>query len=461
MATASSSSAYPRLKARIDALLADSLFPPSNAGIKIASLTKEEVLYELNPDLLFTPASNQKLFTAAAALASLGSCYEFQTTVSVDSSDPPRIMIRGSGDPLFSSEDIDSLATKLIPWLPQEKSWTIFGDVTQFDTAGWGQGWMWDDEPDPTAMFISPLSVNGNALKVRVTPGAANGESVTVSVTPPVRIVTVENTATTVADTARQQLVIDRIWDGNRNIVAVSGRMRVGDSIATERVSVRRPELYFLHLFAERLKRSGVPVSGVALGTMAPCVQRLVQSSHTLDSVVTHMNKMSDNLSAECILKTLGARSEGIPGTSAAGIRVMKGRLTFWGIDTSRLVLADGSGVSRYNLVSPAQITGLLESVSRDSAVFPVLWHSLPVAGRDGSLSGRMRGTPAENNLRAKTGTMTGASSLSGYVRTADGELLAFSILIQNYGTQARAYRQVQDRIGELLAGLRRADFTN
>jgi D-alanyl-D-alanine carboxypeptidase/D-alanyl-D-alanine-endopeptidase (penicillin-binding protein 4) len=166
------------------------------------------------------------------------------------------------------------------------------------------------------------------------------------------------------------------------------------------------------------------------------------------------MNKESDNLSAENLLKILAAEKGGIPGTGEAGIAVMKEHLISIGIDTTNIVIADGSGVSRYNLTSANVIVQLLQNMYRTQEHFDALYHSLPVAGVDGSLQKRMKGSTAQGNLRAKTGTLTGVSSLSGYVYTEDEKLLAFAMLMQNYITNAKYYRQVQDRIGIFLSNL-------
>ena len=168
--------------------------------------------------------------------------------------------------------------------------------------------------------------------------------------------------------------------------------------------------------------------------------------------VVIYMNRVSDNLSAECLLKTIGAIKAGAPGTAPAGIHAIRNFLAQQGLDTTRMVMVDGSGVSRYNLTTTRGIAGLLQVMYRNQALFPLFYNSLPAPGEHGSLSGRMRGTTAENNLRGKTGTLRGASAFSGYVRAADGNLLAFSIIMQNFHGNLRSYRQVQDRIGVFLS---------
>jgi D-alanyl-D-alanine carboxypeptidase/D-alanyl-D-alanine-endopeptidase (penicillin-binding protein 4) len=189
----------------------------------------------------------------------------------------------------------------------------------------------------------------------------------------------------------------------------------------------------------------------MVLDTVPPTAQLLCGRTHRLDTVVTYMNRVSDNLAAECLLKTLGAVSRGAPGTAEGGLSAVKGFLYDAGLDTTRIVLADGSGVSRYNLATARGIARLLQAVHRNQALFPILFNSLPAPGEPGSLSARMRGTTAERNLRAKTGTLRGASAFSGYLTAANGQLLAFSIFMQNFPGRPRSYRDVQDRIAVTL----------
>ena len=165
-----SRSPYTSLKLQIDSTLSDTLFPPANIGIKIVSLLTGDTLYELNPDMLFTPGSNQKLFTSACALVDLGKEFQLTTTLYADSLNK-RIFVKGSGDPLLSTNDLDSLARLVVENVLPDSAWTLVGDVSYFDSLYWGHGWMWDDEQDDYNMAVSPLSVNSNAITVQIWPG--------------------------------------------------------------------------------------------------------------------------------------------------------------------------------------------------------------------------------------------------------------------------------------------------
>ncbi|HTR81544.1 MAG TPA: D-alanyl-D-alanine carboxypeptidase/D-alanyl-D-alanine-endopeptidase, partial [Bacteroidota bacterium] len=146
----------------------------------------------------------------------------------------------------------------------------------------------------------------------------------------------------------------------------------------------------------------------------------------------------------------------GIPGTSEHGISAVNRILASWGIDSTKYLMVDGSGVSHYDLVTPETFIQLLRAIYMQKGLFDLYYRSLPIAGVDGLLASRMKNSPAQNDLRAKTGTIRGVSALSGYVRTADGELLAFSMMMQNYIGSGEPYRRAQDAIGVLMASLKR-----
>jgi serine-type D-Ala-D-Ala carboxypeptidase/endopeptidase (penicillin-binding protein 4) len=454
-----SSSPYPRLKAGVDALFADSLFPPSNVGIKVVSFTRGETLYAMNDRMLFNPASNEKLVTSSTALSTLGTSYVFSTRVFADTA-LRLIVLRGEGDPLTSTSDLDSMARATSRILPGKEPWRLAVDVSFFDDLCWGSGWAWDEEPADYGMFISPLTLNNNTISVKVQPGYGIGAQPLVTFDPPTSFVSLENTATTVADSPLVALEVSRHWREHSNTITVAGQMRFNARTHTEHLSLWKPELYAGTVFADHLRAYGVSVvPPVTIDTLRSTAFELVRLNHGIDTVLTFLNKVSDNLAAECVLKTIGARKIGGAGSAEAGITCVHALLARLGVDTTRVSVADGSGLSRYNLTSPATIIRLLQAMYSNDESFPALYHALPIAGVDGTISSRMRNTLAAGNLRAKTGSLSGVSALSGYVRTLDGEMLGFSILMQNFPGAVRPYRNVQDAIGAYLAGLKRTEF--
>ena len=181
-------------------------------------------------------------------------------------------------------------------------------------------------------------------------------------------------------------------------------------------------------------------------------VEKLAATRHSLKDIVRFMLKNSDNLSAENLLKYLSHTLNGGRGSASGGADLVKRYLRQRGMPTDRMLIADGSGVSRYNLTSADSVTHLLVAAYKDQAFSNVFVNALPIAGVDGTLAGRMKGTPAEGKVKAKTGSMSGLSTLAGYTTSADGEPLAFTMIMQNFIGSPERIRDLQDRLAVLLS---------
>ena len=242
----------------------------------------------------------------------------------------------------------------------------------------------------------------------------------------------------------------------------VRGSMPAGSARAVRNVSVDNPTLYFVAALRDALIADGIDIRGPAVDideiADPPSRERgtvlLTHRSPPLSTLAETMIKLSQNLYAETLLKSLGA-SAGV-GTADAGRSAAVSVVREWGVTPADLVMADGSGLSRYNLATPEAIVTILTHVDRDDRLRTPFEAALPVAGRDGTLAQRMRGTVAEGNARAKTGSFSNASALSGYVRTADDEPLVFSIIVNNFGTTRDVVDQSIDSIVVCLASFRR-----
>ena len=431
-------------------------------AVKIVSLKSGETLYDLHSQLLLHPASNMKLLTSATALGVLGRDFRFRTDVLVDSGgagELRNIYLKGFGDPDLTTKDLDSLAAEVMRSGLSSVTGNVVADNTYFDDSYWGNGWMWDDEPDPDEMFISALSVNKNCVFVTVTPGTMAGDSLKVAIDPPTSYVTLLNNGRTVSDSVRQPLRVSRLFKERLNTITVNGEMKNdSSSVLREELSVWRPELYAAQLFKEELQKAGVAVAGNAVAGVVP-PNAILEAEHVwpMDSMVVNMDKVSDNLSAENTLKVIAAVTLGPPGSDAGGIFVVHRFLSSLGIDTTKFLMVDGSGVSHYNLLTAGILVQLLDAMAHRADLFPLFCASLPVAGVDGTLKGRMKGTIAEGNVRAKTGTISATSTLSGYAVTRDTELLAFSMMMQHFIGSGSSARLAQDRIAALLANFSRS----
>ncbi len=450
------------LRYDIDQVLADSIFTPTKAGIKVISPNSKEVVYERDSKLLMRPASNMKLLSSSTALRVLGKDYQFKTSVFADTTAIDGVLngnlyLKGMGDPDLTTADLDTLVGQVRSLGVKYITGGVIADVSFFDDLYWGYGWNWDDEPSSYAAFITPLTINDNCVTVKVSPGRAQGDSVQVRVEPPTSYVTIVNKGRTVLDTVLHRLSVTRLYKEHSNTILIEGEMLPRTKPIEEELSVWKPELYTATLFTEALQRNGITVAkGPVLGQVPPSDREIAVHLHGIDSAVVNMNKVSDNLTAEMLLKTLDAVSNNIPGSSEGGVFVVNKFLSSMGIDTSKYRMTDGSGLSYHNLITAEMMVQLLDGMQHQTDIFPLFYASLPIAGVDGTIRNRMKKTPAEGNLRAKTGTISGVSSLSGYVQTLDGERLVFSISMQNFIYPTRYYQRAQDKIGALLAGFSR-----
>lgn len=449
--------------------IADALSDPSLAhsgvALLVVSLERGDTLFSREADRLYTPASNRKLFTAASALHWLGPDHRFRTALLATG--PLRgdtlhgdLVLVGRGDPDLTAAQLAGLADSLARRGARVVTGDVRADDTWFDDVAWGAGWMWDDGPFWEWPYVTALSLADNVVTVTARPGPAVGAPIEVAIDPPTAYVTVHSTATTAAPASEPELEIDRRWDPKENVVDVRGALPLGAEAVVARRTVEEPALFAATVFRELLEARGVEVVGAArLEPLAgePADTVASHRSAPLTESVRNFLKISDNLTGELLVKAVGAAVSGAPGTYENGLAAERAFLAAEvGVDTTAQRLADGSGVSRYNLVTARQIVQLLDYMTSRDDLFPAYFAALPVAGVDGTLETRLRGTPAEGRAHAKTGTLNGVTSLSGYVDSADGERLAFSMLIEFFAGSTAPRRAVQDSVVAALARFRR-----
>ena len=451
-----------RLVTAIEGALADSSMAGVGRAVHVVSLDRGDTLYSSEPDRLYTPASNLKLFTAASALLELGPDYRFTTTLvatgEIDG-DTLRgdLVLIGRGDPDLVTEDLAALADTLVANGVRVVAGDVRADASWFDDVEWGPGWMWDDGPFWYWPYVSALTLDDNAVTLVVRPGEIPGDTVRVALDPPTDYMAVNVRAVTLPADSEATVEVTRHWTPKANVVDVEGGLAAGaDSVVAIR-TVEDPALYGATVFGELLEQRGVEVTGairrgpLGAGAVADTIARHVSDS--LAASVRNFLKISDNLTGEQLVKTLGAETAGPPGSYPTGLAAERRVLAAEaGLDTTRFRLADGSGVSRYNLVTARGIVELLAAMHAREDLREVWRAALPIAGVDGTLEERMRGTAAENRARAKTGTLSGVTALSGYVPSATGEELAFSIVFEFFTGPATPRRAVQDSIVAALA---------
>lgn len=456
-ATAQVTAAPAPLAQRLDAVLSRYAPAQSHVGVQVVTLSDGRVLYERQADKLFLPASVQKVVTASAALSLLGSQKRFATrlqTESVVESGRLRghLYLKGEGDPTLEAEDLEALAAKLAAAGVREIAGDLVTDATAFNPSGRvPDGWAWDDLAWGYGAPVSALSLHRNAIDVAVAPGAP-GEPVRLAVTPQTGYMTLANRAVTQAAGASNSLAIAGGPQNGAERWTLSGTLPAGAAQETLSRSVSDPARFAGTVLKEALARRGVRVAGRIRPGAAPAGARnvAIHQSPPLADLVRLMNKESDNLIAETLLMQVGIRAKGGPATWEKGLDAVASYLERSGWPAGTYRLADGSGLSRYNAVTPAQLTRLLRHVAGDRLAYPAFLISLPVSGVDGTLASRLATPTARGRLRAKTGTMSGVSALAGYLDTPQGPIVV-SVFINGFAGSAGAARELQDKLVEAL----------
>lgn len=441
---------------KIDSLLNTNFFKTSQAGILFYDLTENKLLFKHNEKLLLRPASNQKILTTAAAYLFLGKDYKFKTSVYhtgeiKDSICYGDIYIVGGLDPDFSSNNLDSLVYVIKNNGIKEIRGNLYGDVSAMDSLFWGDGWMWDDDPEPYAPYLTPLNINKNSVQIVYAPGEIGKEAI-IEIIPKTNFIQLNNSSLTI-DTGKTAIKITRDWINRNNTILVCGNITKKSNRDTTSVNVFNPTFYFLNLMKESIEQNGISFKGkVDTLTLPQQAKKIFSFERSIEPVITSTNKITDNLSAEMILRTLALNSSNKPATATKGIRLIDSLITLSGLNPKNYRLVDGSGLSNYNLLSAELLTEILKYYYfKKPDLFSKLLSSFPISGVDGTLSNRMKESKVFKHVHGKTGTLSGVSNLSGYLESKNGHMIAFSILIQNFvGSSAQA-RTVQDKLCEII----------
>ena len=457
------------LRRDIDAALGQPLLAHGSWGVLVKSLKTDETLYALNAGKLMLPASNMKIVTLAAAAERLGWDYRYETRVStpglINGVIDGDVRVVGSGDPSLGTVDgiADGVFTRFAEQLKTAGIRAIAGRIVAIGESPGEQlgfGWSWDDLQDDYAAGVSALQFNENMVQATVGPGPAVDDYAAISVSPAHSGLAVRATASTVAAGTPAAVHVRRLPASST--LEISGTIALGTAPRVLSVSVDNPTQFFLESMRAALIANGIDVRGPAVDIRdeqpppAPLAGPMwtLYTSAPLSTLAMRLMKASQNQYAETFLRTMTGWSSLIAADT--GSQVSMRTLETWGVRPSDVIQRDGSGLSRYDFVTPEALVMILTHVDRDPRLKGPFEASLPIAGGDGTLANRMKGTPAEGNARAKTGSMTAVRGLSGYVTSADGEPLVFSILANNFDTPAAAVTQTTDAIVVQLARFRR-----
>jgi D-alanyl-D-alanine carboxypeptidase/D-alanyl-D-alanine-endopeptidase (penicillin-binding protein 4) len=372
------------------------------------------------------------------------------------------IIIRGSGDPTLGSSLMfpnyeptfvfqqwaDSLSRRGI----EKIDGSVIADDNYFTAELYPLGWSHEDISFGFAAPSSGICFAENSVSVSVSPNIRAGSRPFVAIIPETDYIEKTNYATT---TREEQEPIEITRLPGTSTVVIRGTITPGSSATLEQISVEEPPIYAATSLRTVLEQNGITITGGTLGIDELREKVAYQKTRTLASfvspplseIVKVMNKRSNNLYAEQLLRTIGKEVNG-KGSWEEGLQLMEAKLASNGVSTEFLTINDGSGLSRLNLLTPATLGGGLRTAAKTpGGLSKAFIESLPIMGIDGTLETRLVGTPAQGNIKAKTGSMTGVRSLSGYATTKDGETLAFVLVANNFSGASKEVNNVHDLI--------------
>ena len=450
-------------------------------AMTVLSLSRGKELYSTNAQLALTPASTTKLFSTFGAFDKFGTSHFVETSVLTEATEvhdgvlDGNVYLVGRGDPLLTIADLERLADQVAQTGVRHITGNICGDDSFFDRVTNRREYSGDaEEVQPTAP-ISALSVQRNLITVLVSAGPSVGSRVSVQTYPSSDAFSFDVQAAVQAPPKKMPKKRKRGAAAPRFGVSISeqygqagGKQRFvirGTMAPNTTVSklffIEHPAFAAADMFRKRLIASGIQVDGTTtLKQSPPTVSELASVQRPITDIINVVNKKSDNFAAEHLFKMLGGSTLDNPSpevaakdnhTVQASIEQIQAALREYGIvtTTSSVEVHDGSGLSRRNKISPTAIVRLLDKV-QDTPFSNEYFNSLAIAGLDGTLQYRMRGTTAEYNARAKTGTHKNVSALAGYVKTLDGERLAFSFMFN--GNAVWLYKGLENKLCEILS---------
>jgi serine-type D-Ala-D-Ala carboxypeptidase/endopeptidase (penicillin-binding protein 4) len=443
-------------------------------GVDVVSMATGDHWYRLNPDKWMMPASNLKILTLAAAAETLGWDYRFKTTLEARGRIEQGVLkgdlvVRSNGDPTLNRRNgrADSVFRQWTAAIADAGitavEGRVIGDDQAFDDEGIGAGWAWDYLQYDYAAPVGALEFNENTATLRVAAGSTPGSPPVVSLSPGSGL-TLVNLATTGAVGSGDTIDFRRPLD--RTVLEVTGSAPIGGENTEREVAVVNPTVYFVRSLKDALVAAGIPVSGDAVDlddiaaeiqASGPTEVRSLASTESvpLRDIATVMMKVSQNLYAETLLKALGAARGGL-GTAEGGRLAVHSVLEKWGVPDDGYTMSDGSGLSRYNYLTAATVTTVLQRMYQDPRHRDAFVATLAIAGRDGTLASRLAKTRAKDNVVAKTGSISNVRALSGFVRTRDGEVLAFSILANDFAVPSATVNYIADLAVEILSNFTR-----
>ncbi len=464
---------FAALQEKIQKRFNDSLFHNAHWGVLIKSLDDGKVWYKQNEEKMFMPASNEKIITASSTLITLGPNFNFETFLTTngeikDSILKGDVIVFGNGDPTFYNrfyadpdyvfnQWADTLLAKGIKTI----NGNIIGDDNAFDDEPIGYGWSLDGLDVWYSAEVGALQLNENYVDLKIIPPLYSSDSLKIIPNISSGYFKIIN-QTQVGDTGRSRISIIRPYGANN--IFVKGYVAAGSHEFEYTPSITNPTLFYVTVLKEVFENKGISVLGNAIDcddisnwnhNPEDFKTLLIHKSPPLIKILSGLLKRSQNMYAETMTRLLGWNEFGL-GSFDNGKKVVEKVLqNEFNIQPNTYQYMDGSGLSRYDYVSPDQLIKILEGMTHNK-YWDQWYDALPIAGIDGTLKNRMKGTLAEGNVHAKTGTISNVRGLSGYVTTADGEKLVFSFLVNGHLRSSKETEDITDSVLEMISSFKR-----
>lgn len=451
---------YERLKKAV----ASSGFKDSELGLWVGANvpTGLETYFSSNADTLLIPASLSKLVTAGAVLQALPPGYKYKTQLLFDPKEgkitegklPGSLYLKGGGDPSFVNENMWVLVNELTRTGVTSIQGDVVVDDSRFDNVRFGDDRQEERVDRAYDAPVGAMSMNWNSVNVFIRPGDKVGDKLRVVADVPSPYLKVRNETKTVAAGRGKNVSVERTTEKgfNGDVIIVSGAMALDSAEAVVYKNISQPDMWSGYNLVQFLAQRGITVTGKIRSGKTPSNASVLATSESkpLSLIVADMAKWSNNYVAEMLVKTLAAESGQTPADMNTGIAKVREYIESTGIKKDDYVFVNAAGLTRKNKLTARQIGKFLEAVRADFTVFPEFLTSLPMAGVDGTLRSRMKGTVAERWVRAKTGLLTGAVGLAGYAGRPNGEIVAFAFIYNGGGKEDKA-RQTFDRLAGLI----------
>jgi D-alanyl-D-alanine carboxypeptidase/D-alanyl-D-alanine-endopeptidase (penicillin-binding protein 4) len=455
-------SPHEQLRRDLGAIFGDAAIDHGWWSVNIQSLQHKETLFSSNSFRMLTPASNQKLLTTAAAAERLGWDFRYTTRIyatgSIDANGGVNgdLIVVSDGDPTINPRHperwgaFDDWGRQLAARGIRQVNGYLIGDDNVFEEPGWGLGWSWDDIVFGYGAAVGALQYNENQVELMIGPGLEAGARAIISVSPSGSGLIVDHQVTTAATGEPSRVTLMR--PPNSVLLTVSGQVAIGSSPIIEHAAVDNPTQVYLNTMRTAFARHGVHIERTPLDIddvrmrpdMSNATLLIEEQSPPLADIVDVALKWSRNIYADTLL--LSMSPEGLPKSWAGGLAAAQETLTAWGVPAESYLARDGSGLSRYDYLSPDAVTALLTYLWSDQKHIEKFRAALPVFGVSGNVANRLKDTPASGRVWAKTGSMSQVRSLSGYLMTLDEEPLAFSILVNGFRVPSREIDAAIDR---------------